>query len=112
MSDKDLKLISGKFMEEDLPKEKRFLEKYFNTPLQRRWVVYFITFGNYTHFVEHTGLRVSRRWMKKLKKRFLKLERVYSVAKSELDFDTIEAIATGKYKLRMEELDDNPKHDG
>ena len=96
-------------MEEDLPPEKRFLAKYFSTNIQRRWLVYFLIFGNYTHFVEHTGFKVSKVWMKKLKKRFLKIETAYSIAKSELDFDTIESIATGNYKMSINDNETDDK---
>jgi len=95
----DLELISGDFLELDLPKSKRYLYKYFTTAIQRQFVQYYYVFGSIEHFAAHTGLRSKKRWLQILVVRYNKLESTLKKAREEMDFDVITLIESGKYDI-------------
>ena len=53
--DLELEFISGRFLEDPLPKEKTWLLKYFRREREQQFVKYFLIFNNYWHFVDQTG---------------------------------------------------------
>jgi hypothetical protein len=95
----DLKLISGNFFDLVIPKEKQYLLKYFDTDIQEQFLRYYMEFGHYKRFVDHTGVVCTRRWLQKMKTRYENLVEIHDKAKKDLDFDTLEAIQMGKYKV-------------
>jgi len=107
----DLELISGAFFYDDIvPKDKRYLFKYFSGDPQRRFVAYAFTFekfrdrhGSYKFcrgFVDHTGFQVTRRVIFKWLARIRDIEAALSEATKAFDMQTIETIRTGKFRFR------------
>lgn len=95
----DLEFIAGDFFDLDLPKNKRYLFKYFRSDIQRQFVRYYHVFGNVTHFVDHTGWYCERRWLQLLLARLSLLERTLKKARAEMDFETITLIESGRFKF-------------
>ena len=95
----ELLLISGKVFEQDLPKDKLYLLKYFRTKLQEDFIRYYLTVGNHDNFAVHSGHRVSDRWRFALAARLKKLEEAREKARSEMDIETLAIIETGKYRI-------------
>jgi len=98
MFEKDLILIGGRFLDEPVPKEKQYLYRYFKTDAQKSFVRYSLDFGNCVHFVEHTGIYRSSRWLKRMKHRLEVLEQAYAQAKIDGDFELITEISMGKWR--------------
>ena len=94
--DLELTFISGQL--KDIPKTQAYLLKYFKTSIQQQFLSYYLSFGNYTRFVEHTGCKCSMRWLHKMKNKLDVLEQVHSVAKKSFDLDALTLIETGKYR--------------
>lgn len=101
----DLLFIAGAFLDKthQIPQQKRFLYKYFTTDIQKAFVKYWLSFGEFQQFVRHTGFWCKDCWLKRMANRIKKLESLYLKAKAELDFSTITALETGKYKLNDKE---------
>jgi len=96
----DLDFISGKFFDYTLPKELRYLQKYFKSEVQMQFLRYYILFGHTTRFVDHTGHAVSRRWLKKLKVKFISITESHQQAKKDFDLTKVAKIESGKYKVK------------
>ncbi len=102
MDEKDSHFISGVFFDYDLPKEKRYLLKYFKTDLQRAFLRYYLIFGNFKNFVDHTGFYCSERLLYKFQRRFRRLSQVYEESKlslSEEGMERVRLLETGKFRL-------------
>ena len=99
--DNELAFISGKYLEEDLPKEQSYLLKYFRSETQVAFLKYYLMFEGYVRFVEHTGYSASWKWMELLKQKLQVLQAAHKKAKDEMDLETLATIETGKYKLRL-----------
>jgi len=97
---KDLIFLSGEFFEFEIPKEKQFLFKYFNTPLEQSFIKYFFCFENFETFPDDTGFCCQQRWLKLLKKRLDKLLIAQKDAKEQFDFESLKRLETGEYKLK------------
>ena len=91
----ELELVSGEFLDGNLPKDKLYLTKYFTTKVQRVFVKYFVIFGTYDHFAEHTGYPCTLRWLKQLAFRFHQLEAAMKTAKDHGDFEMAARIESG-----------------
>lgn len=98
---RDLAYLSRVY-EEDVPKDKAYLYKYFKTDVQQAFIKYVQVFGEYTHFMEHTGHRCSMRWLDGLYARLLKLEALQRKAKQDMDFQLLARIEAGRYKITRE----------
>ena len=99
---RDLEFLSGQFFDYEIPKEKRYLLKYFKTDLQLAFLRYYLVFDNAAHFVEHTGYYCTDRLLWKLKARCRRLMRIYEEAKvalTEEGMAIVEQIESGKFKL-------------
>ena len=97
----DLEFISGRFFDYEIPKEKRYLLKYFKTDLQQAFLRYYFVFGNATNFVDHTGIFCTDRILWKLQARCKRLIQIYDKAKMELTEESmmiVERIEAGKFK--------------
>lgn len=102
MLEDDLKLIAANFFDLEIPKEKRYLLKYFVGKLQVTFLRYYMIFGNYRNFCEHTGFKCSSNLKFRLEKRFLGLTQLYENCKKNLTEDsikTINLIESGKFNL-------------
>jgi hypothetical protein len=97
---KDLIFLSRQYETFELPKEKGFLLKYCETPVQEAFLRYYYAFGNYDHFCDHTGFVIQKRWMKMLLKKMQRLEKLCVEARSNFDLELVAKIESGKYKIR------------
>jgi len=99
---RDLDFISGTFFDYDVPKEKRYVLKYFKTDLQRAFIRYYMVFGNHVNFVDHTGYYCTRRMLFIYQARYHLLVKTYEEAKAALTEDGMELlllIESGKFRL-------------
>lgn len=109
MSSLDLALIAGRFLaDQELPKSKSYLLKYFPEAAQRSFLVYYFEFGSlhrdkpgrfYRNYMDHTGVACTPRIIQKWSKRARTLESMLEIANDSLDFETIAAIKSGDYRL-------------
>ena len=100
MDDLELLFISGRFYDLELPKEKIWLLKYFHSISQRLFIVYYLTFNNYSYFTIHTGYFAAKRWLIIVKKKLEKLLEVHKAAKDNFDFELLSKIEAGKYRIQ------------
>jgi len=103
----DLEFISGEFFDIEVPKEKQYLLKYFQTDLQVAFVRYYLVFGTIRNFVDHTGHYCSERMLHKLQSKYRRLTEAHAAAKSELteeNMDLLERLESGKYRLTGKRL--------
>lgn len=97
----DLEFISGDYFEIAIPKDKAYLNRYFTTDIQRQFLRYMLVFGHPRHFCEHTGYVCARRNLQILHRRMKELESAHLRAKEAMDFDVLECIEKGMYKLKI-----------
>jgi hypothetical protein len=95
----DLKFISKQFEYFELPKEKKYLLKYFDTVLQETFLKYVFVFGDYKNFTDHTGFYIRPRWQKVLYNKLIRLEAAQKEARKNMDMQLLAKIETGKFKL-------------
>ena len=93
----DLIFLSGKFFDVELPKEKRYLLKYFDTPIQKAYLLYVHLFGDSKNFVDHTGLYCGKTYLCNLIKKLEKIQRKHKEAKESMDLEMLVVIETGKF---------------
>lgn len=98
---KDLIFLGRQFETFEIPKDKRYLLKYFDTPPQELFLKYFLSFGNFDHFVDHTGVVLQVRWMKILKQKLELLLALHAEAKKNFDLSGVAKIESGKYRLKI-----------
>lgn len=91
--------LSKQFEDFELPKEKNFLLKYCETPAQEAFLRYYYAFGDFKHFVDHTGIVFQRRWMRLLLKKMKRLEVLHADARANFDLSLLAKIESGKYKI-------------
>ena len=96
--DLELEFISGRFLEDPLPKEKTWLLKYFRREREQQFVKYFLIFNNYWHFVDQTGYYFCIKNLNLLVKKLKNLMAAHAKAKSDMDLELLAKIETGKYK--------------
>lgn len=96
---RDLDFISRKFSTYQIPKEKSYLLKYFKTPIQQAFLRYFLVFGDYENFVDHTGYYCQKRWLRMLRNKMEILDNMRAQAKAALDLELLAKIESGKLKL-------------
>lgn len=102
MDPKDLHLISGEFFEFEIPKEKRYLLKYFTGDLQRAFLKYYMVFGTIKNFNDHTGYSCNEALLFRFSKRYKGLTNLYEKSKSNLSEEslkTLSLIESGKFNL-------------
>ena len=87
-------------LEGEIPKEKRYLLKYFRSDLQDAFLRYYLLFGSYEFFAEHTGMACAARGLKYLEKKIILLEEEHAKAKADLNFEELTRIETGKFPLK------------
>ena len=99
---KDLEFVSGRFFDYEIPKEKRYLLRYFKTDLQAAFLRYYLIFGNYQSFKDHTGRHCNPRMLLTLRKKFDKLEKIHDEAKTSMTEEgmrTLQLLETGQFVL-------------
>ena len=95
----DLLFLSRHYETVELPREKQFLFKYFDTEVQIAFLKYLHVFGNYDNFSDHTGYYCTTPWLKALYERCVKLEVVRREAKNNFDLEFLTIIEAGGYKF-------------
>lgn len=99
---RDLDFISGRFFNYDVPKEKRYLLKYFKNDLQMAFLKYFMVFGDYRNFTDHTGYYCNPSLLFRMEQRLRRIVAVYDEAKRALTEEgmaTVHLIESGKFRL-------------
>jgi hypothetical protein len=101
---RDVDFFAGNFFEQEIPKDKAFLKKYFKSESQRAFLKYYLVFGDYSCFTAHTGQAANHSYLFKQEVKLKHLLEVHKQAKSNMDFDLVWKIESGKYKYKY-----NPK---
>ena len=101
-SNRDLDFIGRRYETYQLPKEKKYLQKYFKTPLQKAFVKYFFVFGDFDNFCNHTGIVCQTRSLRELRDRLLILETAHKNFKMAMDLDSLARLESGKFKISLE----------
>lgn len=96
---RDLMLLARQWEIVEIPKEKKYLLKYFKTPLQVAFLKYIYVFGDYSSFVDHTGIPCRTFWLEELFSRFENLEKIRTEARTNMDLPLLALIESGKYKF-------------
>lgn len=99
---RDAVFISGKFLDFDIPKEKRYLLNYFRNELQRAFLRYYMMFGDLWNFTDHTGYYCTKRLAFRLAERYKRLVDFYDKTKAMLteeSMEIIELVDRGKFPL-------------
>ena len=99
---RDLDFIAGTFFDQEIPKNQRYLLKYFKTDIQRAYLRYYLTFHDHRNFVDHTGIWCSSRTLWSLQAKYRKLVATYEDAKASLTeegLETVHLIETGRFVL-------------
>ncbi len=100
----DLKFLAGNFLNYELPRDKKYLLKYFKTPIEVSFIKYYYCFSenpeSYLFFTDHTGLYCQPRWIKLLQKKLTKLVELHDSAADEMAFEELAKIEQGKHKLQ------------
>lgn len=84
-----------RFLFLDIPKEKKFLLKYFKGKIQIYFLRYFIFFGDYKNFVDHTGICCQDRWLKHLEKKYNDLIYIKNLYKKNMDLEKLAELESG-----------------
>lgn len=95
---RDLHFISGKFFDTPIPKDQAYLKKYFRTRTQRAFLKYYLVFGDYSCFVDHTGIFATQSYLQRQEKRLQTLIQVHKEAKACMDLELFWVIESGKYR--------------
>lgn len=93
-----MKFISN-FLDAPVPSAQHWMTRYFESGLNYEFLRYFLLFRCDVHFSEHIGRSCSKRWVKRMRSKFLKLEAAHAKAKAEMDIEKIADIEMGKFKL-------------
>lgn len=88
------------FMNSPASPEASWMTQYFGGGLGYDFVRYFALFRCSTRFPEHVGRPCSKRWVKRMKSRFLALERERDRARREMDLEALADIEMGKFELK------------
>lgn len=98
VEERDRNLISGIFLEDNIPQDKFWMTRYFTSEIQKRFLIYFLIFKSHYYFVRHTGMHCSSRYLKKMKKFFSFLEDSHKKAKENFDLELLSEIEMGNFK--------------
>lgn len=96
--EQDLAFIAADWNTLVIPKDKKYLHKYFRSKLQKLFLRYFLIFGEWTHFTEHTGQKVQKHWLRALHRKLIKVEAAHAEAKANFDLEKLVLIERGKLK--------------
>ena len=99
VEERDRNLISGAFLDDNIPHEKLWMCKYFKSEIQKRFLIYFLIFKSHYYFQRHAGIPCTKRYLKQMKKKFSFLENAHKKAKENFDLDILSKIEMGKYKV-------------
>lgn len=91
--------MSNNYLYQELPKDKKFLLKYFKGDLQNSYVRYVVFFGSHNNFMDHTGIKITESWLKKLESKYKDLIYLHSLSKSLSNFALLSELESGDLKL-------------
>lgn len=97
---RDLEFVAGSFFDKEIQKDRMFLLRYFSTREERAFLRYYLIFGDYSCFKNHTGCYTLKANLKLLEQRLQILLRLHSEAKKSWNLDLLEKIESGKYRVR------------
>lgn len=98
---KDLAFIAGNYLEVEIPKDKKFLTKYFDTEIQKALLRYWLATGSVENFTDHTGVYLSPVVAKRWESRIFQLLEVQSALRKQFTEEAME-------KLRLLEAGELP----
>jgi hypothetical protein len=98
---KELKFLSGAFFDFEIPIDKKYLLKYFKSPLEEQFIKYYLCFSDIDNFVDHTGYLCQKRWLIILKKRFDAITDFHHKCKANVELELLREIEEGKYKFKV-----------
>lgn len=93
----DQELVAGDFLNRDLPKDQRYLEKYFRTDIQRQFLKYYLTFHSAKRFAEHTGRPIDPEWARRLVIKLDQITEAHQNARQQGDFEVLSDIEAGTW---------------
>jgi hypothetical protein len=96
----DLLLLSRNFETYELPKEKKYIMRYFKTPIQLAFLKYFMVFNDYKNFTDHTGISAQIKYLHSLHEKLIAIEKAHRQARIDMDMSGLVLIEKGKYKFR------------
>jgi hypothetical protein len=91
--------VSGAFFEQEIPKDKQWLLKYYTTPIQVAWLRYFFAFGDTRCVSAHTGHPMTYRYNKRMRRRYRTLVAMEKEARSNMDFEKLWEVTSGGVKI-------------
>jgi hypothetical protein len=92
----DLQFLSGEFLDYEVPKDKRWLFKYFKTTIQKQFLAFYIEFEDIYMFKQYTGIVVSKRALERLVIKYDILIKLKDQSKSEFELEKLWKIESGK----------------
>lgn len=92
-------MFSSDMAKLQIPKDRLWMRKYFKTKTKRKFLKYFLAFGSDTRFRQHMGEACTKRYVKKMKMQFMKIEARREAAKKDLDFELLAKIEMGRGRL-------------
>jgi hypothetical protein len=95
----ELNFIAGKFLDYVIPKDKKYLSKYYTTEIERQFLLYYLVFRSRKRYLEHTGIHVRKRWLEVLESRLLRIEDIHRKARFDFDLEKVAQIESGKFKI-------------
>lgn len=110
------RFLAGVFFDFELPKEVKYLQKYFRTDLEKQFLRFYYCFGgfreiDYKRFTDYTGHFCQSRWVRILNNRHDKIVAMRATAKvnyddtdDELALAYLTTIERGKLGLRKNKL--------
>lgn len=96
---RDLLFVSGSFFEQEIPKDKLFLLKYYTTPVQVAWLRYFFAFGDTKCFSDHSGQPMTKRYNRRMRRRYKHLVALEQDARLNMDFTKHWEVTSGGVKI-------------
>jgi hypothetical protein len=96
----DLSYMAGDFAEPVIPKDKKYLFKYFKTDIQTIFLKYYMTYKTTSGFTNATGRKCTRQFLSKQRRKIEIVEAAHQKAKQEFDIELLWKIENGKYKVK------------
>lgn len=87
------------FMDKPVSPEYSWMAHYFGEGACADFLKYFSIFGSVVHFSEHVGRPCSIRWARRMKRRFVGLQKARREARESMDIELLADIEMGKFKL-------------
>lgn len=100
--EQNMKFLQGDFRNFTIPKEHKFLYKYFKNKLQKSFLeyCYVMSSENAYFFQDHTGNKITNSFVYKLVQKIKALLYLYEKAKNEIDFDTLKKLERGQFYIK------------